>query len=253
MYSNDEKLRKTEERLKETEKVFGYVFDKFTLLNIYRMFSGKYIDRFEFPISSGKESIVFAASGEGKFYAVKIYKTVASTFKNIERYAGDRWGIENSSNKRKFVVQWAYREFRNLGIANQAGVMAPKPLKVIGNVLLMQYLGTKIRPAPQMKDFIVEAGMMEQVFGDIRNLYIKGKMVHGDLSEYNFLIHRKKAYMIDIAQAVDVKDPASLILLKRDIKNMVKFFNKFGFDNDENRILRFTVGEIDDFNQNTTR
>ncbi|MGC8726434.1 MAG: serine protein kinase RIO [Thermoplasmata archaeon] len=247
MYSNDEKIRKTEERLKETEKVFGYVFDKFTLLNIYKMFSGKYIERFEFPISSGKESIVFAASGEGKFYAVKIYKTVASTFKNIERYAGDRWGIENSSNKRKFVVQWAYREFRNLGIANQAGVFAPKPIKVIGNVLLMQYLGTRRRPAPQIKDIEIDDSLMKQIFGDIRNLYLKGKLVHGDLSEYNFLLHRKKAYMIDIAQALDIKDPASMILLKRDVNNMVKFFNKFGFDIDENKILRYTVGEINDF------
>lgn len=247
MYLNDEKIYKVQERLKESEKVFGYVFDKFTLLNIYRMFSGKYIDRFEFPIASGKESIVFAASNQGKFFAVKIYKTVATTFKNIERYAGDRWGIENSSNKRKFVVQWAYREFRNLEIAHSVGVCSPKPLKVIGNVLLMQYLGTKKSPAPQIKDVDVGKDMVNQVLNDIRNLYLIGKLVHGDLSEYNFLKFRKRAYMIDIAQAVDTKDPASTVLLRRDIRNMVKFFNKFDFILDEGKIFRYTVGEINDF------
>ncbi len=247
MYLNDEKLKKEEAQLKENQKVFGYVFDKFTLLNIYKLFSGKILERFEFPIASGKESLVFAASKDGKFYAVKIYRTVATTFKNIEKYAGDRWGIEGTSNKRRFVIQWAYREFRNLEIARNAGVMSPRPLKVIGNVLVMQYLGTKNRPSPQLKDVEITEVMIKQIINDIRNLYVRGRLVHGDLSEYNYLIYRKKAFMIDIAQAMDVKDPASLVLLKRDIGNMVKFFNKFGFNYDEKKILSFTVGDTNDF------
>ncbi len=247
MYSNDDTRIKNEERLKETEKVFGYVFDKFTLLNIYRLFSGKYIERFEFPISSGKESIVFAASDSRKFYAVKVYKTVATTFKNIERYAGDRWGIENSRNKKKFISQWAYREYRNLGLAHRAGAGAPRPIKVIGNVLLMTYIGTRSKPAPTMKDYGVDEDIVNASLAGIRKLYTIGKIVHGDLSEYNYLIFRKKPYMIDIAQAVDIKDSAAIVLLKRDVGNMVKFFNKFGFAIAEQKALKYAVGESDDY------
>ena len=56
MFSSDEEGKeKIEERLKETQKVFGYVFDKFTILNIYKLFTSGTIGKFEFPIASGKE------------------------------------------------------------------------------------------------------------------------------------------------------------------------------------------------------
>ncbi len=244
MFSSDsERREKVETRLKETQKVFGYVFDKFTLLNIYKLFTDGTIGRFEFPIASGKESLVFAASKGNKYFAVKIYKTVASTFKNIERYAGQRWGIDTTSNKRKFIVQWAHREYRNLDIANAAGVLAPKPIKVVGNVLVMQYVGTKRTPAPLMKNCEITDEIVKQSLHSIRTLYTKAELVHGDLSEYNFLIHRKKPYVIDIAQALDTNDIMSKVLLKRDIGIMTKFFNKFGYKLDETRVLKYSVGD----------
>jgi len=59
MFSSEfEGREKVEARLKETQKVFGYVFDKFTILNIYKLFTDGTIGRFEFPIASGKESLV---------------------------------------------------------------------------------------------------------------------------------------------------------------------------------------------------
>jgi RIO kinase 1 len=248
MYSSDDEGRKkVEERLKETQKVFGYVFDSYSLLNIYKLFTDKIIRKFEFPIASGKESLVFASSLGNRFYAVKIYKTVASTFKNIERYGGQRWGIQNTKNKRKFISQWAYREFRNLLTAYSYQVLTPRPEKVIGNVLVMQYLGTKRRPAPVLKDFPVNDKLVSDVFGSMRLLYRKAKLVHGDLSEYNFLVYRGKPYMIDLAQAVSSKDTMALPLLRRDINNMIKFFNRSGYPFDEDKILGFVMGELDDF------
>lgn len=249
MYSSDGETRvKTEERLKETQKVFGYVFDTFTMLNIYKLFTDKTIERFEFPISSGKESLVFAASGKNKFFAVKIYKTVASTFKNIERYAGQRWGIESTKNKRKFIAQWARREFRNLDVASSSGVLAPKPVKVVGNVLIMQYLGTKKTPAPLMKDCEISKVLIKETFLSIRTLFLKAGLVHGDLSEYNFLIYRKKAYMIDIAQAIQKNDTMASVLLQRDVRIMTKFFNKFEYRLDEGKVLKYVKGESNVFN-----
>ncbi|MCL5874805.1 MAG: hypothetical protein M1161_05660 [Candidatus Thermoplasmatota archaeon] len=248
MFSSDsEGKQKIEERLKETQKVFGYVFDKFTILNIYKLFTDNTIGRFEFPVASGKESLVFAASKNNRFFAVKIYKTVASTFKNIERYAGQRWGIDNTRNKRKFIAQWARREFRNLGEATNAGVIAPKPIKVVGNILVMQYIGTKRIPAPMMKDCEITLELVEQTLKSIRTLYTKAKLVHGDLSEYNFLIHRRRPYMIDIAQAIQTDDTMARVLLERDVGIMTRFFNKFEYKLDENKVLKYVVGDSNVF------
>jgi RIO kinase 1 len=248
MFSSDsERREKIEDRLKETQKVFGYVFDKFTILNIYKLFTDNTLGRFEFPIASGKESLVFAASKESKFYAVKIYKTVASTFKNIERYAGQRWGIDNTKNKRKFISQWAHREYRNLNEATAVGVIAPKPIKVVGNVLVMQYVGTKRVPAPLIKDCEITKDVVNQTLHSIRTLYTKAKLVHGDLSEYNFLVYRKKPYMIDIAQAIQTNDTMAKILLDRDVRIMIRFFNKFGYRLDVDKVLKYTVGESNVF------
>ncbi len=243
---NDRKV-KIEGRQKEAQKVFGYVFDRFTTLNIYKLFTTNVLGRFEFPIASGKESIVFAASNDSKFYAVKVYRTVASTFKNIERYAGQRWGVENTGNKRKFIARWAHREFRNLEIASQVGIPAPKPVKVVGNVLVMQYIGTKSRPAPLMKDCTITKELVDQAFRSIRLLYTRGEMVHGDLSEYNFLVFRKRLYMIDMAQAVDTDDVMSSVLLRRDIEIMTNFFNKFGFKLAVEKVLKYATGDSDVF------
>ncbi|MCL4333182.1 MAG: hypothetical protein M1290_00615 [Candidatus Thermoplasmatota archaeon] len=248
MFSSDyEGKEKIEERLKETQKVFGYVFDRFTILNIYKLFTDNTIGRFEFPIASGKESLVFAASKNNKFFAVKIYKTVASTFKNIERYAGQRWGIDNTRNKRKFIMQWAHREFRNLSEAVGAGVIAPVPVKVVGNVLVMQYIGTKRKPAPLMKDCIITREIVADTLKSVRMLYTKAGLVHGDLSEYNFLVHRKKPYMIDIAQAVETDDAMARVLIERDIGIMTRFFNKFEYKLDKDKVLSYIRGESNVF------
>ncbi len=247
MFSSDDRIRKEEEKLKESQKVFGYVFDNSTLLNIYRFFHNGYLDRFEFPIASGKESIVFAASKGDRFFAVKIYKVTASNFKNIREYASSRWGIGKISSKRKLMNEWAFREFENLKNAKEAGVTVPKPIKVYGNVIQMQYIGTKSRPALQIKDIEPSDKIVEQIINDIRNLFLKGKLVHGDISEYNFLYHRGKAYMIDIAQAITTDDPYSLILLKRDVTNIIRFLNKFGYSLNTDLVMKYVKGEADAF------
>lgn len=245
MYSNDNKPFKEEERIKENEKVFGYVFDKPTLLNFYKFFHNGYLDRLEFPIASGKESVVFAGSKGNKFYAIKVYKISASNFKNIREYAASRWGIGMISSKRKLMNEWAYREFENLKRAKEVGVAVPRPIKVYGNVLQMQYIGSKSKPAPQLKDSSVEYNIAEQIFTDLRKLYTKANLVHGDISEYNYLLYRKKAYLIDMAQAINTDDPYHLAVLRRDIDNIIRFLNKFGYSFDSKKIFRFITGELD--------
>ena len=59
---------------------------------------------------------------------------------------------------------------------------------------------------------------------NIRNIYQKCKLVHGDLSEFNLLYHDGKAYIIDVSQSVEHDHPHALEFLRKDIHNVTEFF-----------------------------
>lgn len=54
-------------------------------------------------------------------------------------------------------------------------------------------------------------------------------MVHGDLSEYNILIHEGPV-VIDWSQATVKRNRVSLELLRRDLANVSNYFRKKGVE-----------------------
>jgi len=67
-------------------------------------------------------------------------------------------------------------------------------------------------------------------------MYKKANLVHGDVSAYNVLYFKNKCYLIDLGQGVLVEHPNSLDFLKRDIKNVVNYFNKYHIQADAKEI-----------------
>ena len=57
-------------------------------------------------------------------------------------------------------------------------------------------------------------------------MFLKSKLVHGDLSEFNILYWNGNQYIIDVSQAVSIYHPSALSYLKRDIKNILLFYAK---------------------------
>jgi RIO kinase 1 len=231
----------------EDRKVLDQVFDKETLLAIYKMMTDGIIETVECPISTGKEGNVFLCRKvDGGFVALKIYRIATATFRRISRYIqGDPRFKGLSGNHRKIIFAWASKEFRNLQRFSEAGVRVPLPIKFHKNLLAMEYIGTEQAPAPLMKDVALEDP--EEIYSLIieymRLAFQKAELVHGDLSEYNVLMHEGKPVIIDCGQAMVTDHPNALDYLRRDITNINEYFRSLGVkvtDNDE--VFRLVTG-----------
>ena len=75
---------------------------------------------------------------------------------------------------------------------------------------------------------------------DSSKIYHICQLVHGDLSEYNLLYHKGKAFVIDVSQSVEHDHPNALEFLRKDIHNLNEFFKKKG-------VNVLTVKELFDF------
>lgn len=248
-FLNDKQLKKLDKKLENVidrigldRKTQDEVFDKSTLLTIGKLISDKVIDIIDFPISTGKEGNVFrAVTPKKSLVAVKIFRTSTSTFKHISEYIfGDPRFKSLHKTRHDIVYAWTKKEFRNLELLEKIGVRAPKPITFSNNVLVMSYIGEKRKPAPILKEVIVDnpKEIFDTILDYISKMYKKARLVHGDVSAFNVLIYRKKPYLIDVGQGVLLDHPNSHEFLRRDIANIVNYFRKYGIRADENKIYK---------------
>ena len=180
--------------------------------------------------------------------AIKIYKTSILVFKDRDKYVSGEFrfrGGYGKNNPRKMVRTWAEKEMRNLTRLWNAGIDCPKPVLLRSHVLLMDFLGTEDGwPAPRLHDADLSESKARELYWDmalnVRKLYHKCKLVHGDLSEYNLLLHKGKAFVIDVSQSVEHDHPNALEFLRKDIHNLNEFFKRRG-------VNVLTVKEMFDF------
>jgi RIO kinase 1 len=243
------KIDPLERREKDADqkKTYDEVFDYNTLHSLYKYISKGTIDSLEHAISTGKEGNVFRAiNSKGDMFAVKIYRISTATFKNLTKYiTGDTRFRNVPKDHRRLVYLWAQKEYKNLLGMFDAGVSVPKPIGCSSNVLIMEYLGDAECSAPMLKDVEIEnpAETFEYIVSMMKRSYKEANLIHGDLSEYNILVSGKDLYFIDVGQSVIKEHPMSHELLNRDVTNIVKYFNKFGLKNEEDKIIERIRGE----------
>ena len=232
---HDREFDEFRKRLKDADqfKVEGAVFDDATYAAIYKLVQDGYLDAFGGPISSGKEATVFEAQGADGQVAVKVYRINASDFRQMKEYlAGDPRFEGIGNNKQDTVLAWTRKEFANLTRAQKAGVRVPNPIAVQRNVLVMELVGqADERRAPRLAEVDVENPQQayEVVREYMRRLYGAG-LVHGDLSEYNMIVHEGELVVIDLGQAVTVHHPNATEFLERDCRNVAAFFSRQGLE-----------------------
>ena len=229
---------------KEEWKIHGNVFDQFTERHIHHLENQGYFNNVSHTLTVGKEANIFLGKNEeGTTIAVKIYRLENCNFKKMHQYIATDPRYPNiRPQKRDIVFAWVLREYRNLLVARQAGCRVPTPLISRAHILIEEFIGADAVPAPQLKDAVFETkeevrGCYEEVLAQMKLLYKEAKLVHGDLSEFNILYHDKKPVLIDFSQATSVKDHHAREYLERDLKNIARFFGKYGLDLDEKELL----------------
>ncbi len=209
------------------------VFDKSTLMIVYRMLNRGYLKNIHGVVRSGKESRLYWGIGRrNKPVAVKIFLTTSAEFlKGRMMYIqGDERFRSTRKDTRSLINLWALKEFRNLQQAADAGVRVPAPLKVEGNVLLMEFIGKNGNPAPLLRETPLEhpARVYDKIAESTKRLYQRAQLVHGDLSEYNIMIVNLEPVIFDLAQAVPPQHPMAREFLQRDLVRMNAYFSRIG-------------------------
>jgi RIO kinase 1 len=242
-----------EKRSEEMESL-EEVFDRSTLMIVYRLLNRGYIRNINGVVRSGKESRLYWGVGRRKkLVAIKIFLTTSAEFlKGRMMYIqGDERFRSARKDTRSLVNLWALKEFRNLQQASEVGVRVPAPLKVDGNVLLMEFIGRNGEPAPLLRETPLDhpAKVYDKVAEAVRTLYQKAHLVHGDLSEYNIMIVGSQPIIFDFAQAVITEHPMAQKFLERDLLRMNGYFSKIGVSVPPiERLTKWVIGEDVDKN-----
>ena len=246
----DREFNEFRKRLKDADqfKVEQSVFDDATFAAIYKLVQDGHVEAFGGPISTGKEANVYEALGSDGDIAVKIYRINASDFQHMREYLDGDPRFEGIGNdKSKIVLAWTRKEFANLERARAAGVRVPKPIAVERNVLVMELVGLVEERARRLAEVTVENPQtaFEVVREYMRRLHGAG-LVHGDLSEYNLIIHDGELVVIDLGQAVTVHHRNADDFLRRDCRNVATFFTRQGLDTDPDALYEYVTGDGDE-------
>ncbi len=243
------------EKDSESRKIYAEVFDERTLKALYRISAKGLIQALGGVVSTGKEANVFYADGivDGKKrqIAVKIYRIETSEFFRMDEYLfGDKRFDMRRISKKGLIFIWVEKEFRNLERAFDAKVNVPEPYYYLKNVLLMEFLGENEKPYPSLSDlrkdlndFVDVSELYERIKENMRILYQRAQLVHSDLSEYNIIVKYDEPYFIDMGQSVLRDHPRAEEFLERDVRNLVKFFSKYGIRESSEDVLKAIRGD----------
>ena len=219
-----------------------------------RLISHGHIDTLDHCLSTGKEANVFrATTPEGAHVAVKIYRVHTSTFRAHQDYIwGDPRFSQGNTNKREVVGIWATKEFKNLTRLLDAGCRVPTPFTVRENVLVMEFIGEDGLGAPMLKQVKLEDPEMrfKNLLNFIETAWQEANLVHGDLSEYNVLVHWEDTVVIDTAQSVVCDHPRAKELLERDVGNLVRYFKRYDIREDPDALVANILAEDDEEDEN---
>jgi RIO kinase 1 len=139
---------------------------------------------------------------------------------------------KNPRGRNAQFAQWVDYEYTTHLELYQAGARVPRPYAHHGNAILMEFLGDNNGVAPMLHNIDLSPRLAQTLFDRLINdvrLFLLRHRIHGDLSPYNILYWRQRAWIIDFGRAVDARNgDEALPLLERDIDRICAYFAAFG-------------------------
>jgi RIO kinase 2 len=175
-------------------------------------------------IGVGKESEVCEAMGLG-IVVLKFHRVGQQSFQSVRLKRGYMpevghcpWLFASSNSARS--------EYTALKTLHPA-VSVPLPIDLNRHVLVMSFVpGVNLSRAVLTEPEVV----LDEILENVREAYRLG-IIHGDLSEFNVMVDEERCWLIDWPQWVETDHPNAGALLRRDIENILQYFNrKYGLE-----------------------
>lgn len=182
------------------------------------------IEQFGKPLGIGKESDVYdALTPDGTQVAVKIHRLGRTSFYDTKRKRAytAKYAYTPDWHKRSAVA--AKKEHIALKLLKPHGVAAPKPIARNRHVLVMSIIeGAELYRYPVIPN---PKAVLDEILENVRITYQKAKIIHADLSPYNIILQpNQHLLIIDWPQYVRADHPNAEKLLRRDLRNVLRFF-----------------------------
>lgn len=209
----------------------------YDVLALWDLAEDEVLEAFGRALGIGKEADIYdALTPEDERVAVK-FNRLGLSFTNLKKtrpYAPKHDWIDASKEA-------ARREFKALKKVHPK-VEVPEPIAYNRHVLVMGLIeGEELS---EVADIDLPEPVLEEIIRNIKEAYEAG-IVHGDLSEHNIIIKPNgEVLIIDWPQWELKTHPEADSLLERDVRNVLKFFNrKFRIEMDLGEALKDIQGE----------
>jgi RIO kinase 2 len=208
---------------RKTIQYEGYrlTFEGYDALALHTFAERETLEGMGAPLGVGKESDVYEVRSY-KPLALKFHREGFTEFREVNR--------EREYTAEKEHVSWLYtarkaaeREYEALE-ALYPTVSVPQPVDQNRHAVVMERLDgielarTKLEPE-QVR------GVCELILEEVATAYSEG-YVHADMSEYNIFVDTDGVTVFDWPQAVPVSHENSRELLRRDLENVLGYFER---------------------------
>ena len=194
-------------------------------------------------IAKGKESDVYEVlSAESHLYAIKLFRLGRTSFRDVRR----KRAVGRSESNTWISSNYKAARHESSALSRLADVTQNAPRVVDSDrhtVLLQELPGVRFSTRPEVND---PSRLLDEILSTVRDAYLRGRMINGDLSEYNILTDGERVWLIDWPQWVPPTHPNAQEILRHDVETVLKFFKKaYDVGPELEQTMRYVKGESD--------